>query len=308
MMPSDSPVTKPRQGVREWYWVRRLRWAVLLVVAAPALWAFGFEPGWLAERPLELASPRWSAPEITIAVAADLHVGSPHAGLAMLDRVVAGINAAKPDLIVLPGDFVIRGVLGGESIGPEVTAQHLAKLTAPLGVFATMGNHDWWFDHSGKRVRDALEANGIRVLENESVTLTHRGKPITLVGVGDDMTDHVDVPKAMRGVAKNASSIVIVHDPATLPDLQAGPSIAFAGHTHGGQVRLPFFGALITPGRAPREHSYGWVDAGPVPAFVTSGVGTSILPIRFNCRPEYLIVRLRSAGSGSATLPPAAPV
>jgi hypothetical protein len=268
-----------------------------LAVAALGSWAFGIEPGWLAERHLELVSPHWAAPEITIAVAADLHVGAPHAGLVMLDRLVAGINAAHPDLIVLPGDFVIRGVLGGESIAPEVTAQHLAKLTAPLGVFATLGNHDWWFDHDGKRVRDALTSNGIRVLENESVTLSHQGKPISLIGVGDDMTRHADVQKAVRGVAKGASSIVIVHDPATLPDLPAGPSLAFAGHTHGGQVRLPLFGALITPGRAPREHAYGWVgaDAGPVPAFVTAGVGTSILPLRFNCRPEYLIVRLRSA-------------
>lgn len=283
--------------------LRQLRWSPLLILAALAAWSFGFEPGWLAERRLELTSPQWTLPEITVAVASDLHVGAPHAGLAMLDRVVAGINAAKPDLILLPGDFVIRGIVGGETIDPELTAQHLAKLSAPLGVYATLGNHDWWFDGTGKRVRAALEGQGIRVLENQSVTLTHQGKPFSLVGVGDDMTDHVDIGKAMQGVAKGASSIVIVHDPATLPELPAGPSLSFAGHTHGGQVRLPFVGALVTPGRAPRAHAYGWVNAGPVPAFVTAGVGTSILPLRFNCRPEYLIVRLRPAALSSTPAP-----
>ncbi|HET6719142.1 MAG TPA: metallophosphoesterase [Rhodocyclaceae bacterium] len=275
-----------------------LRWSPLLAMLALALWSFAIEPGWLAERRLELVSPRWTAPEITIAVAADLHVGAPHAGLAMLDRVVSGINAARPDLILLPGDFMINAIVGGEKVMPEVIADHLAKLSAPLGVFATLGNHDWWFD--GPRVRRALEAKGIRVLDNEAATLSHRGYRFALLGIGDDMTDHVDVRRAMSGVEANLPGLVVVHDPATLPELPAGPALAFAGHTHGGQVALPFFGALITPGRAPRQHAYGWVDAGPVPAFVTSGVGTSILPIRFNRRPEYLIVRLRPA----ASLPP----
>jgi hypothetical protein len=284
-----------RTPPRHRFW---LRWSPALVVLALAVWAFAIEPGWLAERRLELASPRWTAPEINIAVAADLHVGAPHAGLAMLDRVVAGINAARPDLILLPGDFMVRGILGGEVVMPEVIADHLSKLSAPLGVFATLGNHDWWFD--GPRVRRALEAKGIRVLDNESVTLSHGGHRFSLVGIGDDMTDHVDVRKAMSGLAANVPSLLMVHDPATLPELKAGPALAFAGHTHGGQVALPFFGALITPGRAPRQHAYGWVNAGPVPAFVTSGVGTSILPVRFNRRPEYLIVRLRPA----ATVPP----
>jgi hypothetical protein len=273
----------------------------LLAILALALWSFGIEPGWLAERRLELASPRWTAPEISIAVASDLHVGAPHAGLAMLDSVVTGINAARPDLILLPGDFMINAIVGGERVMPEEIAQHLSKLVAPLGVFATLGNHDWWFD--GPRVRRALEAQGIRVLDNEAATLSHGGQRFTLVGIGDDMTDHVDVRKALSGVDTRLPSVLMVHDPATLPDLPAGPALAFAGHTHGGQVALPFFGALITPGRAPRQHAYGWVDAGPVPAFVTSGVGTSILPVRFNRRPEYLIVRLRPATAPSIAIP-----
>ena len=289
-----------RRRVRFW-----LRWSPLLILAGLALWAFAIEPGWLAERQLVMSSARWNAPEIRIAVASDLHVGAPHAGLDKLDVLVDRINAAKPDLIVLPGDFVIRGIVGGDAIDPEAIADRLARLSAPLGVFATLGNHDWWFDQGkGDRVRQALIRQGIRVLENEAVTLTHRGQRFSLIGIGDDMTNHVDLGRAMSGVDPALPAIVMVHDPATLSELPAGPAIAFAGHTHGGQVALPFFGALITPGRAPRAHAYGWVNAGPVPAFVTAGVGTSILPVRFNRRPEYLILRLLPAAMPVQPVPP----
>lgn len=100
-------------------------------------WSVGFEPGWLQQRQLRLVAPGWTGRPLTIAVAADFHVGAPHAGLSMLRRVVRDINAARPDLIVLPGDFVIQGILGGQPVTPEVIAGELARLSAPLGVFAT---------------------------------------------------------------------------------------------------------------------------------------------------------------------------
>jgi uncharacterized protein len=276
---------------------RYLRFSVWGLFVGLAIWSFGIEPGWLAERRLEIESPKWELPPMSIGVASDLHVGAPHVGLAQIDRLVDGINAAHPDLILLPGDFVIKGIIGGESIEVDAIADHLSRLRAPLGVYAILGNHDWWYD--GEKVRHALEARGIHVLENESVVIQHQGQGVRLVGVGDDMTGHEDIRRAFRGTNANLPTIVMVHDPANAPDLSAGSVVAFAGHTHGGQVSLPLIGALITPGRAPRSHAYGWLDDVPVPTFVTSGVGTSILPVRFNRRPEYLIVRVTGAPAGT---------
>lgn len=267
--------------------LRLLVWATLLGLAG---WSFAIEPGWLQERRLTLNAADWSGPPLTIAVAADLHTGAPHAGLPMLRRVVDQLLAGQPDLILLPGDFVIQNVLGGEPVAPAAIAAELARLKAPLGVYATLGNHDWW--HDGEQVRTALTEAGITVLENAAIALPTLAGPLWLAGIGDDMTGHARPEKALAGVPAEARLIVMMHDPATAPALPARTLIAFAGHTHGGQVRLPFFGALVTPGRAPRQHAYGWIPDVPAPTFVTAGVGTSILPIRFNCPPETVVLRL----------------
>ena len=264
-------------------------WGTLLLLTA---WSFGFEPGWLQQRQLTLAVANWSGPPLSIAVAADLHVGAPHAGLPMLRKVVDQLNAGNPDLILLPGDFVIQGVIGGQAVEPALIAQELGRLKAPLGVFATLGNHDWW--HNGTQIGQALEQNGIRVIENGAIPLSTTSGKIWLVGIGDDMTGHAQAAKAIAAAPADAQLIVMMHDPANAPDLPPQTLVAFAGHTHGGQVRLPFFGAPITPGRAPRQHAYGWIPGAPAPTWVTSGVGTSILPVRFNCPPETVTLRLGS--------------
>ncbi len=268
--------------------LRLIIWGTLFALAA---WGFGFEPGWLQQRELTLASPNWRGQPLTIAVAADLHVGAPHAGLAMLRRVVAGINAAQPDLILLPGDFIHHDKFS-DMIDPETIAAELAQLKAPLGVFATLGNHDWWF--GDERVRLALEKRGIKVLENAAVSLSTAAGPLWLAGIGDDMTGNADPARAFAQVPAAARLIVMMHDPANAPDLPRQTAVAFAGHTHGGQVRLPFFGALITPGRSPLRHALGWIPDVPAPTYVTAGVGTSILPVRFNCPPEFVVLHLRS--------------
>jgi predicted MPP superfamily phosphohydrolase len=266
---------------------RLIVWGTLLAMAA---WGFGFEPGWLQQRQLTLNSADWQGPAITIGVASDLHVGAPHVSMAMLRRVVADLNAAKPDLILLPGDFVHHGLINGEAISPEAIAAELATLKAPLGVYATLGNHDWWFD--GERMRKALEAVGIPVLENSALALNGLTQKIWLVGIGDDMTGHAYARKALSKVPTDARLIVMLHDPANAPELPRQSIVALAGHTHGGQVRLPLIGALITPGRSPLRHSLGWLADVPVPTYVSAGIGTSILPVRFNCPPETLVLRL----------------
>ncbi|MDA0190498.1 MAG: metallophosphoesterase [Proteobacteria bacterium] len=269
----------------------RFSLASFLLLSSLAAWGFGFEPGWLQQRQLALASAAWKGGDLRIAVASDFHTGAPHAGLRMVRRVVAEINAGKPDVVLLPGDFVIQGIVGGEQIPPEAIAAELAALKAPLGVYATLGNHDWWYD--GARVKKALEQAGIRVVDNGAVHLRTATIDAWLVGIGDDMTDHADPVKAFAGVPVDASVIVMMHDPATLSSLPRVASVAFAGHTHGGQVRLPIIGALITPGRAPRQHAYGWIPGASTPTYVSSGIGTSILPVRFNCPPETVMLQLK---------------
>ena len=119
-----------------------------LCVVNVALWGFWLEPASLRNENYEIDLPNWPAAcdRIRIAVVADLHVGSPFNGLDKLERIVELTLAAKPDLILLAGDYVIHGVLGGNKVAPEEIAGGLGRLAAPLGVFAVLGNHDWWED------------------------------------------------------------------------------------------------------------------------------------------------------------------
>jgi len=269
-----------------------LRLVIYACLLAFAGWSLAIEPGQVQRRDLTLSTAQLKQP-LTIAMASDLHVGAPHVGRAALRRLVERINEANPDLILLPGDFMIQGVLGGTQVAPEDFAADLAGLHARLGVFATLGNHDWHFD--GPRVRRALEQVGIRVLENEALELPASG--LWLAGIGDDMTGHAEPAAAFAAVPTGADVIAMLHDPANAPALPASTRVALAGHTHGGQVRLPFVGALIVPGRSAREDAYGWIPGSAVPTWVSSGVGTSILPIRFNCPPEFVVLRLANKES-----------
>jgi predicted MPP superfamily phosphohydrolase len=163
----------------------------------------------------------------------------------------------------------------------------LGRLKAPQGVYAVLGNHDWW--HDGERTAKALAAQGIRVLENASVRLP--GHDLWVVGIGDDSTGHSESDKALAGVPKGAATLVMMHDPFSFATMPRTQGLVVASHTHGGQISVPGHGALVVPGRAPREWAYGWIAHKGNRMYVTSGLGVSILPVRFNMRPEWVMFR-----------------
>jgi predicted MPP superfamily phosphohydrolase len=148
-------------------------------VVAAAVWSL-LEPARLKLRRIDVALERW--PEaldgVTIAVVSDLHTGAPHVNV---DRVVGKVNAARPDLIALVGDYADPTVPLGEPVAPEEVAEALGRLYAPLGTFAVLGNHDWY--HYGERVPRALREAGIEVLENDAVALEHKGAVLWVAGL-----------------------------------------------------------------------------------------------------------------------------
>lgn len=228
--------------------------------------------------------PGWKS-ELRIAVLSDLHIGSPHVGLDKLRTIVERTNAENPELVVLLGDFVVGGPGGRRAanfVEPKKTADELKKLRAPLGVFAVLGNHDWWYD--GERVGKALMDAGIPVLENRAI---HVG-PIWLGGIADFWTREPDVAGTLAQVTGDDPVVLITHNPDVFPDVPARVSLLLAAHTHGGQVNLPIIGRVITTSRL------GYVAGEYVEQgrhlFVTTGIGTSILPVRFGVPPEIVIL------------------
>lgn len=273
--------------IRKWgrVWLRIVTGIFVSAVLA-GYWGFVVEPASLHDVTYRLTLPRWpeACQGLQVAVLADLHTGSPFNGLAKLDKIVALTQDAKPDLVLLAGDYVIDGVKGGRFVAPREIAARLATLRAPLGTYAVLGNHDWW--NGAGEVRRAFENAGIPVLDDRAIPLTKGACRFWLAGFGDLWESKPDVRHALREVSAGAAVLAFTHNPDLFPAVPASVSLTVAGHTHGGQVRVPFLGPVIIPSRHGRRYAQGHIVEQGRNLFVSSGLGTSILPVRFLVPPE----------------------
>jgi predicted MPP superfamily phosphohydrolase len=181
--------------------LRSLKAILAAVILAPVVllaWGFWIEPASLVTRRTQLEIPGWRT-NLRIAVLSDLHIGSPHVGLGQLRKIVRRTNSENPDLVVLLGDFVIGGPRGeqgvpqGKFVEPEPIAKELKNMRAPLGTFAVLGNHDWWYN--GGRVWRALAGAGIVVLENHAVHIGSSTQGFWLAGLADLWTRRPDISR-----------------------------------------------------------------------------------------------------------------
>ena len=238
---------------------------------------------------LEVVSQEWTLPPLRIAVAADFHISNSPEELERLAGIVDAVNAEKPDLILLPGDFA-AGLFPGQTGDPQRIADELARLRAPLGVYAVLGNHDHW--QKTELFTKAFEKANLPLLENRSVVLEFAGKPFRLVGVIDGWTQE-EPPWAELLPEESIPRIVMTHGPDIFDTLPEPTALAVAGHTHGGQIVLPFAGPLYVPSRHGRRYASGLIAEGNNNIFVTTGTGTSNVPLRLNCPPEIAILTLK---------------
>jgi predicted MPP superfamily phosphohydrolase len=268
--------------------------AVFGAPLALGFWAFYVEPASLAVNRYDLVLPRWPAEQdgLVVALLSDLHVGSPWNGVDKLKEIVRRVNRTRPDVILLAGDYVAT-LPGATPVPPEATAEVLGELEAPLGVYAVLGNHDHWF--GAAPVREAFESAGIRVLENEVLRLERQGFDFWLVGIGDLWESKPDVARILEGLPQGVASIAFTHNPDVFPQIPSRVDLTLAGHTHGGQVDFPLWGTPVVPSRFGSRYVRGHLIEGGRHLFVTSGLGTSLLPVRFRVPPEVALVRVGSA-------------
>lgn len=227
---------------------------------------------------------------LRIAAISDIHAGSPYITLNKIRRLVALTNNQQPDLILLPGDFVIQNVLGGSFIEPVTLAAELKNLKARIGVFAALGNHDWWYNAS--RVKTAFEEVGIKVLDNKTIKLEQNGKAFWLAGFADKWEGNPAVTETLKQIADTSPIIAFTHNPDLFPEIPNRVALTIAGHTHGGQVALPLVGRLVVPSRYKQRYAAGHIIETGKHLFVTTGVGTSIIPVRFRVPPEIAVLTI----------------
>jgi uncharacterized protein len=272
---------------------RAIAAAAVVAIAALAVRAFWLEPASLTviDEPIRLPSPLRGP--LRLAVLTDLHVGSPFNGLERLRRIVDRTNAERPDVVCILGDLVIQGVIGGAFVAPEDTARELARLAAPAGVVAVLGNHDGWLGHD--RVQRALEQNAIHVIEETAARLETRAGPVWFAGISDLWTGRHDVSAALAAVKGGDEPVILLtHNPDVFPSVPDRVALTLAGHTHGGQVRLPLVGRPIVPSQYGERFAAGHVVERGRHLYVATGLGTSILPVRFRVPPAVAMLTLTS--------------
>ncbi|MEO1328137.1 MAG: metallophosphoesterase [Pseudomonadota bacterium] len=299
-----------------------MRWLLGLSAAAAATGAYAFEiePGWrLRVRRWDLRPPLWPrGRHLRIAVLADLHAGEPHMGRERVRRIVDRANGLGADLIALVGDYAQGHRFTRRPATPDEVADDLSALSAPLGVWAVLGNHDWWDDPAAQakaagptETHRAFAARGIPVLENAAVRLEGRQGPFWLAGLGDQLAFRGpaaagrapnpaaltprqgvdDLPRALAALTDDAPAILLAHEPDIFPRVPRRVALTLAGHTHGGQVRLLGWSPVV-PSAYGSRYAYGPVEEHDRTLVVSGGLGCSLAPIRFGAPPEITLIDL----------------
>jgi hypothetical protein len=271
--------------------------------AATGIYAGAIEPRGLIVTPYVLSPPHWPAGQkLSMTVIADLHAGEPDMPLAHIRRIVDTANALRSDITVLLGDFIAWYNFRGFKSRPmpeTLWSAELARLTAPLGVWTILGNHDWWHDLAG--VRRALASARIPVLENDAVLLGSEGQKFWLAGIGDQLAIPLghgkfrgadDLPLTLSRLRTDDPVVMLVHEPDIFPRIPERVSLTLAGHTHGGQIRLPLIWPAFVPSKFGARFAYGHVVERNRHMIVSGGLGTSIVPARLGVPPEILHITL----------------
>jgi len=268
-----------------------------------SLYGFFIEPALrLRVKRWKIMRDDWAAKPLRIVAISDLHVGEPYVDLKRVRQVVRRANALGADIIVLLGDYAAGHHFITKPVKIKDVAPELAKLSALKGVFAILGNHDWWDDLAAQRrgggpnlYATALEAEGIPVLSNTA----RKVDDVWIAGLEDQIAVRKDgrwqglddLPTTLAQITDDAPVVLLAHEPDIFPTVPSRIALTLSGHTHGGQVRL-FGWSPIVPSRFGARFAYGHVHEEGRDLVVSGGIGCSILPVRFGVVPEITVIEV----------------
>jgi len=234
----------------------------------------------------------------TVAILSDFHF-DPYFSVHPIEASIGIVNGLNPDLIVLTGDFVsIPELYGNEekaASAAEPCADLLRQMHATHGLWAVMGNHDYYTNPW--QVTSALQARGIKVLANQSSPIERDGARFWLAGVNDVVSGTADLDETLHVVPENEATILLAHEPDYADEVaRHRVDLQLSGHSHGGQVRLPLVPPLFLP-KLGKKYVWGLYQIGPLTLYTNPGIGTVVLPIRLNCPPEVTLLTLRRSST-----------
>lgn len=258
-------------GAKAWHDTMRAPVTQRLVVESPAL-------------------PAGSRP-VTIALLSDIHVAGPDMPPERLARIVAQVNALKPDLVAIAGDLVSEKRTASHIYTAAEVIAPLGRLSAPLGVVLVPGNHDHWFGWD-KLAAELARYRHITVLRNAALT----AGPLVIGGVDDDFTGQADLSATVADMAgRKGVPVVLSHSPDIFPNVPVQVPLILAGHTHCGQIAWPWGGAPATMSDYGDLYACGVVRQHGKVLVTSAGLGTSLLPLRLFTHPEVWLIEIRPA-------------
>lgn len=260
-----------------------------------AAYAFAIEPLWrLIVKEYTVTAAAWpkDSPSLRIAALADFHVGRPWMAPRRMRSIVKAAMRQNPDLIVLLGDYM-QGVSASWMTGPVPTIGEwtavLGRLSAPLGVFAILGNHDVEFD----AIRAGFAAINIPLLENAAAKIGCSNYDFWIAGLGDRWQLRDDFATAITAVSDSQPIILLAHEPDAFVNIAAAERqvmLTLSGDTHGGQVNIPYLTGLYT---GDRPYLYGHYTKNDRHLIVSGGLGCTRIPVRFMRPPEITVINVR---------------
>ncbi|WP_245596223.1 metallophosphoesterase [Paenibacillus taiwanensis] len=266
------------------------------VLAAPFLmgaYSRWVEPKWIRKRELTIATQRLprAFQGMRIAHLSDLHFGN-HVSEQEVDSLISRVMKAQPDMICFTGDLVEDHKVSGKAIIP-----YLKKLRAPFGQYAVLGNHD--YRRATDLATEVLTEAGIDVLTNKARIINHNGSSMAIAGIDDALDGTPEMGSAIASVPDEMWTLLLAHEPDWADyTVSSHVDMQLSGHSHGGQIRAPFYGPIFLPEMGkrypdglytlPREHDH------PLLVHTSRGLGTTLLPMRLFCPPEWTIITLQS--------------
>lgn len=254
---------------------------LLLIIFIAGLYSIFIEPNMLLVKEYRIKDKLLKG--LKVVFVSDFHIKTYQE--ARLKRVVELINKQNADIVLSTGDYIAKHSLKA-TLSVEKIAKYISEIKSKYGYYTTLGNHD---NKKGEgSIAFALDKYGIKILKNESISVEVAEKNVYIAGIEDYQSGRPSITDALKNT--NNPVILLTHNPDMFVDVPDNVNLTLAGHTHGGQIKLPVIGALIIPSRYRNRFAAGYIEENGRKMIVTKGIGTSIIPVRFNCKPEIVVI------------------
>ena len=271
------------------------KWTVSITLIIVALWSWTIfiEPYLFLEKSdVSIQSEKFpdGFQNIKIAIVSDFHIGRGPLEKWRAERILKAVNAQEPDIILFLGDYT-NGYFYQSSLTTQELTEYLSRFSARIGKFGVLGNHD--IAYGEDLIMKVLADSSITLLRNSNAFVSTPHGDIYIAGINDALTsNHYSYSAALNGIPHDAPVIFLTHVPVAVREVPKFVDVVLAGHTHGGQLRLPFIGNIFPLKHSPREIVAGLSKYEGHQIFTSRGLGTSRFPVRFFCPPEFTILRI----------------